>query len=96
MSGARHLAASRRVLFVTGSVVLAIGRHGDRQSGRTNIRLGKTSFGVGMSPKRCKPAMAMRSTCRRMTDGIRAGARAAASSRSNQSSRRTREGLGVA
>lgn len=47
MSGARHLAASRRVLFVTGIVVVALAGVAIASSGRANIRLGKTSFGVG-------------------------------------------------
>jgi predicted lipoprotein with Yx(FWY)xxD motif len=45
MSGARHLAVSRRVLLVTGAVVVALAGLAIASPGPTNIRLGRTSFG---------------------------------------------------
>ena len=45
MGGAIHLAVSRRVLFVTGAVVLALAGLAIAASEPTGIRLGTTSFG---------------------------------------------------
>jgi predicted lipoprotein with Yx(FWY)xxD motif len=51
LTSANRLAVSRRVLFLTGAIVLALAGLAIARSGRANIHLGKTRFGPYVAPR---------------------------------------------